>query len=291
MYSFRSEILELDDEARRHTEGAYVRLSAGVTHYELGNPAGDQTVVLVHGFSVPYYIYDPTFDFLTENGFQVLRYDLFGRGFSDRHEAAYDVDFYVRQLEELLQVLGLTRPVSLAGLSMGGPIIATFTVRHPEWVNKLVLIDPAGGRTLGITRILKVVAAPGIGEFLLDIAGNGRIMQRLFSGIFDKRHVEHFLNRYMVQVQYKGFRSAILSTVRNNAIDCCIDTYRQVGNLHKPVLLIWGRKDNTVPLSHSDDLRSAIPDLEFHIFEDCTHIPHYEKPEEVNPILLAFLRK
>jgi len=95
----------------------------------------------------------------------------------------------------------------------------------------------------------------------------------------------------MVQVQYKGFRSAILSTVRNHVIDSCINTYQQVGSLHKPVLLIWGRNDNTVPLSHSDDLRAAMPDLEFHIFEDCTHIPHYEKPEETNPILLAFLRK
>jgi len=291
MYSFRSETLELDDEARRHTEGSYVQLSAGVTHYELGNPSANETVVLVHGFSVPYYIYDPTFYFLTENGFRVLRYDLFGRGFSDRPDATYDSDFYVRQLKDLLQALGLTQPVSLAGLSMGGSISATFTVRHPDRVKKLVLIDPSGGRTLGISRILKVVAAPGIGEFLLNVAGNGRIMQTVFADIFDKRHVEHFLNRYMVQVQYKGFRSAILSTVRNHVIDSCINTYQQVGSLHKPVLLIWGRNDNTVPLSHSDDLRAAMPDLEFHIFEDCTHIPHYEKPEETNPILLAFLRK
>ncbi len=71
MYSFRSETRELDDEARRLTDGSFVQLSDGVTHYELGNPAGDPTVVLVHGFSVPYFIYDPTFEFLTRNGFRV----------------------------------------------------------------------------------------------------------------------------------------------------------------------------------------------------------------------------
>ena len=102
--------------------------------------------------------------------------------------------------------------------------------------------------------------------------------------------MEHFVQRYMVQVQYKGFRNAILSTVRNNTIGCCIETYRQVGALGKPTLLIWGRHDTTVPLSHSDDLRAAVPGIEFHIIEDSSHIPHYERPEETNAILLDFLR-
>ena len=291
MYSFRSETRELDEEARRLTVGSYVRLSDGVTHYELGNPAGDPTVVLVHGFSVPYYIYDPTFAFLTSNGFRTLRYDLLGRGFSDRPDANYDIDLFVRQLKDLLDALGLNQPVTLVGLSMGGPITATFTARFPERVAKLILIDPAGARTLFVSRLLKVVTAPGIGEGLLNLAGNGGILQTIASDIYDKKLEEHFVQRYMDQVQYKGFRNAILSTVRNNVIGSCIDTYRQVGSLRKPVLLIWGRHDATVPLRHSDNLRAAIPGVEFHIIEDCSHIPHYEKPEETNAILLDFLRK
>ena len=291
MYSFRSETRELDDEARRLTDGSYVRLSNGMTHYELGNPSGDPTVVLVHGFSVPYYIYDPTFDFLTRNGFRVLRYDLFGRGFSDRPDVSYDIHLFVRQLADLLDALAITLPISLIGLSMGGPITATFTARHPERVAKLILIDPAGARSLFISRILKVAAAPGIGETLLNLAGNGGVMKTIAADLFDKRLVDHFVERYMVQVQYKGFRNAILSTVRNNMIGCCIEIYRQVGALGKPTLLIWGRHDTTVPLSHSNDLRAAVPGIEFHIIEDSSHIPHYERPEETNAILLDFLRK
>ena len=290
MYSFRSETRELDDEARRLTDGSYVRLSDGVTHYELANPSGDPTVVLVHGFSVPYYIYDPTFDFLTRNGFRVLRYDLFGRGFSDRPDVSYDIHLFVRQLADLLDALAITFPLSLMGLSMGGPITATFTARHPERVAKLILIDPDGARSLFISRILKVVAAPGIGETLLNLAGNGGVMKTIAADLFDKRLVDHFVERYMIQVQYKGFRNAILSTVRNNMIGCCIEIYRQVGALGKPTLLIWGRHDTTVPLSHSDDLRAAVPGIEFHIIEDSSHIPHYERPEETNAILLDFLR-
>jgi pimeloyl-ACP methyl ester carboxylesterase len=291
MYSFRSETRELDEEARRQTAGAYIRLPDGVTHYELGTPAEERTVVLVHGFSVPYFIFDPTFEFLTQNRFRVLRYDLFGRGFSDRPFRDYAIDFFVKQLGDLLDALNITRPVSLVGLSMGGPITATFTAHYPDRVAKLILIDPAGARTLFLSRILKVAAAPGLGETLLNLAGNGGIIRTIATDIFDKRLMEHFVQRYMVQVQYKGFRNAILSTVRNHVIDSCIETYRKVGSLGKPTLLIWGRHDTTVPLRHSDDLRAAMPGIEFHIIEDCSHIPHYEKPVETNAILLDFLRK
>jgi pimeloyl-ACP methyl ester carboxylesterase len=291
MYSFRSETRELDDEARRLADGSYVRLSDGVTHYELGNPAGDETVVLVHGFSVPYYIFDPTFDFLAQRGFRVLRYDLFGRGFSDRPDLIYDLDLFVRQLTELLDALNPGGPVILAGLSMGGPITTTFTARYPERVKKLVLLDPAGARTLWMSQVFNVVAAPGIGERILDLAGNGGVVQTIASDIYNRELMEHFVERYMIQAQYKGFRNALLSTIRNHVIDSCIDTYRQVGSLGKPVLLVWGRHDTTVPLRHSDDLRAALPGVEFHIIEDCSHIPHYEKPRETNTILLDFLRK
>jgi pimeloyl-ACP methyl ester carboxylesterase len=291
MYTFRSETRELDDESRRLTGGSYVRLPDGVTHYELGNPSGDPIVVLVHGFSVPYYIFDPTFEFLTQNGFCVLRYDLMGRGYSDRPDVNYDLDLFIRQLADLLNALGITRPVCLAGLSMGGAITATFTARYPERVSKLILIDPAGARTLFFAPVLKMVTAPSVGESLLNLAGNGGILRTIAADIFDRKLVDHFVERYMVQVQFMGFRNAILSTVRNNVIGRCIETYRQVGSLGKPVLLLWGRHDTTVPLRHSDDLRSAMPGIEFHIIEDCSHIPHYEKPEQTNAILLDFLRK
>jgi pimeloyl-ACP methyl ester carboxylesterase len=66
-------------------------------------------------------------------------------------------------------------------------------------------------------------------------------------------------------------------------------TYREIGTLGLPTLLLWGRDDKTVPFEHNDDLRTAIPQAEFHVVDNCGHIPHYEKPDEVNPILLEFL--
>jgi pimeloyl-ACP methyl ester carboxylesterase len=222
-----------------------------------------------------------------------LRYDLFGRGFSDRPDTDYSIDLFVRQLADLLDALRLTRPVSLIGLSMGGAISATFTARYPERVSKLVLIDPAGGHSLPYSRILKLATRPLLGEALFGfLVLSSGIIQKISSRFLKEQHVDESLQeRYLVQLQFKGFKRAILSTIRNNTVESCIDIYRKVGRLNKPTMLFWGRNDTTVPLQHSNDLCAAIPNIEFHIFEDCSHIPHYEKPEETNPLLLEFLRK
>ena len=94
----------------------------------------------------------------------------------------------------------------------------------------------------------------------------------------------------MVQMKYKGFMRALLSTVRSGMLGDFSETYRLVGRLGTPTLLCWGRDDKTVPFEQSDDIRALIPQATFHTFERCGHIPHYEKPEEANPLLLKFLR-
>jgi pimeloyl-ACP methyl ester carboxylesterase len=289
-FSYRDETRELNELTRKEASGSFIQLSDGVTHYELSNPEAEHTVVLAHGFSVPYFIYDPTFEFLTHAGFRVLRYDLFGRGFSDRPDTKYDIDLFVRQLGDLLDALRFTRPVSLVGLSTGGAITATFTARFPERVNKLVLIDPVGAKPLPFAGILKAVTLPLVGEAIAGLIRSDRLNTNITSIFFERKFVEHFQPKYILQMQFKGFRRAILSTIRNKMLDSFVEVYERIGKMDKPVLLFWGRDDPTVPFKHSDILRATMPNVEFHAVENSGHIPHYEKPEEVNPILLQFLK-
>src|SRR5262245_58120828 len=102
---------ELNDATRASMLGHFGRLSDGYTHYELAGPADGRVVVLAAGFSVPYYIWDPTFKSLTSAGYRVLRYDYYGRGYSDRPIIPFTDDMYVKQLFELLNAVNLTSPV------------------------------------------------------------------------------------------------------------------------------------------------------------------------------------
>ncbi|GAB4546686.1 MAG: alpha/beta fold hydrolase [Anaerolineales bacterium] len=287
-FPYLDETKDLDEAARALAGGSFIALPDGVTHYELGGNADGRAVILVHGFSVPYFIFDPTFEFLTSAGFRVLRYDLFGRGFSDRPRVKYDIHLFVRQLKDLLDALRLSQ-VSLVGLSMGGPITAAFLCAHSQMVRSHVMIDPAGARRVELPAMVKAARVPLLGELALGLLGSGNMVKGIAADLFDKNLVEKFQAQYKVQMQYKGFKRAILSTMRSGMLDSFYETYQAAGKLNKPTLIFWGRQDATIPYEHSALICRAIPHAQLHTVENCGHIPHYEKPAEVHPILAAHL--
>jgi pimeloyl-ACP methyl ester carboxylesterase len=132
---------------------------------------------------------------------------------------------------------------------------------------------------------------PVIGEVALGLLGSVGMIKSVASDLFDPESVKHFQAQYKIQMQYKGFKRAILSTMRNNMLESFYETYAYVGKLQKPTLLFWGMNDTTVPFEYSKLIMKVMPHAEFHSIENCGHIPHYEKPEFVNPILLKFLLK
>ena len=289
-FIYRGETACLDDSARRGLGDSFARLSRGYTHYEIGGPKNGGAVVLVHGFSAPYFIWDPTFAFLTEAGFRVLRYDLFGRGFSDRPGVPNDLGLFLQQLRELLDELSI-QEAHVFGLSMGGAIAAAFAVEQPTRVRSLVLIDPVGPKPVPLRRIYRTLLLPGLGELVFGLVGSGRMAGGVASDIFGPAPAGEFQHRYRQQLLFKGFKRSLLSSLRNGMIDGFPDVYRQLGRLRKLVLLIWGRDDRAVPLRQSKPLLDLVPQTEFHVLDDCGHTPHYEKPGIVNPLILDYLRR
>ena len=287
---YRGETRQLDDAARSAAGGSFIQLSRGCTHYELAGPDSSEPVVLIHGFSVPYFIWDVTFEALTAAGKRVLRYDLFGRGYSDRPHAAYSLDLFEDQLGELLAALHFEH-VNLIGLSMGGAIAAGFTVKRPERVDRLVLIDPIGTEAMPLNLLYKTALLPGVSELALSLLGTEKMVESLASDFFDPAEVERFKERYRAQMQFRGFKRAILSTLRNKTVNGFPAIYRQLGQLSTPVLLLWGRQDRTLPVEQSQSILRAVPRADFHIIEDSGHIPNCEQPEVVNPMLLEFLNR
>src|SRR5438132_31588 len=131
---------DIDQAVRASASGQFVRLSNGFTHFEIAGPPEGRVVVLAAGISVPYYIWDPTFAALSHAGFRVLRYDYYGRGYSDRPDVPYTQDLYVGQLSELLTAVGMRSQIDLTGLSMGGSVVTTFADRYPGLVRSLIYI-------------------------------------------------------------------------------------------------------------------------------------------------------
>lgn len=285
----------LDDTARSEAPGEFVPLSDGITHYEMAGPPAQRPVVLIHGFSVPSFVWEPTFEGLAEAGFRVLRYDLFGRGYSDRFRTRYDLDVFVHQLRDLIDVLALVVPVDLVGLSMGGAIAVGFADRYPAVVRRLALIAPAGYQ-VEPPRGTRWLRTPLLGELLMGMLGR-RVMllslSRAFSAVqrsLSAEQVSAMMRTYLRQLQYKGSWQALLSTMRHGPICGMAETYARVGRQDRRTLLIWGREDRTVPFALSDAVRAAMPRAEYHAIDGAGHTPHLERPQLITRLLSTFLR-
>jgi len=279
----------LDDAARSTLPGSFVKLSQGHVHYALEGPENAETVVLVHGFSTPMFIWERTVPALTQAGFRVLAYDLYGRGYSDRPETAYNEDLFDAQLLELLEALKIREPVNLVGLSMGGAIATIFTARHPEKVRRLGLVAPAGF-PVKIPFAAKLVRVPLLGNALMGALGDGIIKKGAAESFYDQRLAGPFLEKFEEQMRYEGYKRAILSTLRNFNINDQQEAFEKAGKSGKPTLLIWGREDVTVPFEHSQKVIALIPGTVFHPIDKAAHVPHYEKHEIVSPMIVDFMK-
>ncbi len=282
IYNIRNpETERLDDVARQHAPGKCIRLSQGVTHYELAGPDTAETIILVHGFSVPYYIWDGTFDTLVSRGYRVIRYDLYGRGYSDRPDVTYTAELYEQQLLELMLKLNVNKPVHLAGISLGGPITSYFTARHPELVKGLILFSP-------LTAPLPETIVPEpLALYYAVVSSASTMAENQALDFYRPEKFPDWVARYKEQMKYKGFLRALLSTRYHFRSDP-INDFRTIANYGKPVLLVWGKQDRTTPFAGSKDAL-ALLDAEFVPVDQAGHLPHLEHPVLVHGRLLDFL--
>ena len=287
-YSIRNpETRDLDAAVRAGVAGKFVTLGDGVTHYDVAGPDSGQRVMLVHGFSVPSYIWDSTVTALTAAGFRVARYDTYGRGYSDRPDVRYTIDLFDRQLTQLLDSLGWREPIDIVGLSMGGPVSAEFVGRHPERARSLTLVDPAAGTRSGPSAMFRI---PGLGPVLWQTLAVPTMADGQLTDFVEPAKWPDWTSKYRVQMQYRGFGRALRSTLIESDGQVLDSVFARVGALGKPTLLIWGMQDSTVSITNAEGVRKAIPQAQYHPIERAGHLPMMERTDTVNPLLISFLR-
>ncbi len=275
----------LSDAARVGVPGQFVTLSLGRTHFDISGPDTGRTVVLVHGFSVPSYIWDSTATALASRGYRVIRYDLYGRGWSDRPDAAYDGAMYDTQLDELLDSLHITQPIDLMGLSFGGFVTAHYVAGHAARVRTLTLVDPVSSSS----PVPGFLSLPIIGAYVWQVT---QMPGKAESQASDFLHPEHFQNwadLYRPQMRFNGFGRSLLRSAMTMSHTNFDSLYTAVAKTGVPVLLVWGQQDQTVPIALSRVVRNNIPAVEFVAIDSAGHLPHIEQSVLVHNRMHQFL--
>ncbi|MEM7182334.1 MAG: alpha/beta hydrolase [Spirochaetota bacterium] len=288
-YYTRSGLQEMNQEARKEIKRNFAKLTEGTIAYHwLGEETGE-VVVLVHGFSIPGFVFDKNVPALVEAGYRVLVFDHFGRGDSDRPAKVYNEDFYDRELLQLFHKLNIEKPVNLVGYSMGGGIATVFAARHPERVKKLALIAPAG--FLPPPPFLqKLLFVPYLGEWLITVIAP-KMMLHDFAKEYKKGYIsKSMLDSHTKQMGYKGYTHALLSSARNFPMRTLKPEYDKLGKQVMPKLLIWGTKDEVVPYM-ADKVRSSVPKIKLIDIKEGKHSIVYSRSREVNQALLDFFAR
>lgn len=259
----------MDDAARADAPGQFARLASGVTHYRWDGPTRGPVAVCIHGLSTGCQGWDPVAGNLAMMGYRVLRYDLYGRGLSDRPGGDQDRAFFLTQLRELLADQGLRDGLMLVGYSMGGSIAAAFAAEAPEKVDRIILLAPAG---LGHT--------PDRGaEFCRRVPVLGDWLFRLFGA------------RQVAEARFRGYLPAVLSSRRHMLTEDMAPEHRIIAQQGIPVLAIWGEQDAAIPLTAVGRLAQINPAAWQVELPGATHALPVTHPGEIHAAVQEFLRE
>ena len=280
-YAAERRRLMMDDDARADAPGAFIDLKHGRTHYRFFGPQSAPLAVCVHGLTTPSFVFEALADGLVAKGYRVLVYDHYGRGFSDRPNAAQDREFFVSHLDELLNALGEHEKFLLIGYSMGGAVAAAYSAAFAQRVRNLVLVAPAGmGHQLGpLANFIRVM--PGIGDWLF-MAGYGRSHRK---GTEKERAlhsaVPFVVDRQQRELQYRGFLPSVLSSLRNGLRAQAKADHQSIHEAGTKVVAIWGAADDVIPLDCKDKMAGWNPAAEQVVVPDEGHSLPYTHPDAV----------
>jgi len=229
--------------------------------------------------------------------YTVIAPDLIGHGDSAAPRGDYSLGAHAASIRDLLAAIGIDR-ASIVGHSLGGGVAMQFFYQFPQRVERLVLVS-SGGLGREVKPTLRTAALPGISALLAlmirprllgALAGTGARMRTrgMESGVYLQA-----VARAMRPLQNADARGAFLHTLRA-VIDIHGQRVSATDRLYLleslPTMIVWGERDNTIPLAHGRSAHEAIPHSCFRTLPAAAHFPHLDDPDGLSDVLREFMR-
>jgi 4,5:9,10-diseco-3-hydroxy-5,9,17-trioxoandrosta-1(10),2-diene-4-oate hydrolase len=269
----------------------YIKIGNINTRYWAEGDKGSN-VILIHGLGASADIWMHNISALSE-GYRVYAPDLVGFGRSDKPDVKYSPSYMAAFINDFIAALDI-KHACLMGLSLGGGVALQYVLQFPEKVEKIVLVDSAGlGREMPLA--MRLATIPVMGELMLSPsrAGMAFVLKQL---VHDPAVITDDLIDLYYELNFsQGAAKTVLSvlracaTIRGGRADVLDPIIKNLDNIKIPTLIIWGREDRLFPVRHACFAREKIPDSHLYIFEQCGHMPNFERPEEFNSVVLNFL--
>jgi pimeloyl-ACP methyl ester carboxylesterase len=236
-----------------------------------------EPVLILHGWGSSIKSWLRVQEFLAEKGFKVVVPDLPGFGESSVPEKAWTVLDYKNFIIRFAEKIGLNQ-FSLLGHSFGGRISIKFAQKHPEKIKSLILCNSSGIK-LELDQKTKII-------YSLSRLGNTLFSKRLLSKFrkFVKK-IFYFFLRHKDYVKANKIMRKTLKSVINE------DLLPALSQIKTRTLIIWGEKDDMVPLKAAYIFKEKIPNSELKVFPNVKHSPHKQIPEKLVETINNFLKR
>ena len=196
-----------------------------------------------------------------------VHYDERGNGLSDWDNPDFSLDAFVRDLEAVVDTLGLER-FALIGSSKGGPTSIAYAARHPERVSRLVLYGTSAHRKQqdGSDRERREAIIALIRQgWAQDNPAVRQLLTSLFVPDATLDEMRWFNDLQRLSASAENAARLLRAVGDFNVLDLLPD-------IAVPTLVVHCRDDAAVPFEHGRLIASRIPRARFVALEGRNHI-------------------
>lgn len=234
---------------------------------------GEPTVLLVHGWTCNEDAWSEQVPALAQH-YRVVTLDLPGHGKSDAPpDGNFSIDLFARSVEAVRKEVGAERIV-VVGHSMGGPVAIRYAQIHPEHTAGLIFVDGVTGANLQSMNIKGDQFAGPDG-----LKTREAMIRSMFRASPTQQTQAAILKMMLAAPEQTAVR----------AMDAMVAWMKEdPGAFDEPTLAIYADRS---PIAAPDYLHAHFKHVEITDIPGTDHFMMFEKPAELNSLMLAFLAK
>lgn len=279
-YDFKTQTIALDD-----LEISYIK-----------EGTGEKTLLFVHGLSSNADAWSKNIAVLKQD-YTCVALDLPGYGKSSKPVASYTASYFAEVVQQFIEKLEL-KNIVLVGHSMGGQASIKLATMHPEHIEKLILVAPAGLEQFSeansnvmksfftVASIKNTTDAQIEKNYALNFYVQPEDVSKM---ITDRKKIKEASN-------FVAHCEAIVKSVSGMLND---PVYHDLENILQPTLVIFGNQDMLIPNRYFNPTLTTeavgniavekIKQARLEFIKDAGHFVQFEKPKEVNALIHQFV--
>jgi pimeloyl-ACP methyl ester carboxylesterase len=251
-------------------------------------------VVLVHGLGASIYSWR-YFREPLQTDYTLYLIDLKGCGKSPKpRDNRYSIQEQVGLIYQLIVEHDL-KDLALVGNSYGGGVSLLLSLmlckKEPNRLSKLILIDSAGYNE-SLPWYVKLLRTPVLGWLVLTVSPAKLLAKSVLDYCYynDSLITKEQVLQYAAPLEMTNGKYALRKIAQQAIPDNIDELTKHYKDISVPTLILWGDKDEVIPLKIGHKLDAVIPKSKLVILKNTGHIPQEETPAETIPLVKDFLK-